>query len=98
MSDFYKKSDLLLFTSKYEGYPMVLLESKAYALPIVMYNLDYLQLLEDRMGIMTSEIGNIKNLADDINKIFDNDTLRKKLSDGSRMSFLSLTKFNIQSA
>lgn len=38
MDEFYKKADVILMTSHYEGLPMVLLEAKAWSLPAIAFN------------------------------------------------------------
>lgn len=38
LTTFYRESDVLLMTSRYEGLPMVLLESKSWSLPVIAYD------------------------------------------------------------
>lgn len=49
---FYERFDVLLFTSKFEGYPMTLFEAQSHGLPIVMYELPYLELVKGGQGII----------------------------------------------
>lgn len=50
---YYREADLLLFTSQYEGFPLVLAESKMHCVPIVMYDLPYVEMARDGAGIFT---------------------------------------------
>ncbi len=43
LSEYYKNAGVLLFTSKYEGYPLTLYEAAAYGLPIVMYEIPWIE-------------------------------------------------------
>ena len=40
MDNYYKKSKIYVMTSRYEGMPLVLLEAKAYKLPIISFDID----------------------------------------------------------
>lgn len=40
ISEFYSKSSIYAMTSRFEGFPMVLLEASSYGLPIVSFNCD----------------------------------------------------------
>lgn len=38
IDDYYRDSDMVLMTSRYEGLPLVLLEAKSWSLPVVAYD------------------------------------------------------------
>lgn len=84
---FYLRSFCVLFTSEMEGYPMVVLESKAYGLPLVMYELPYLTLCKDGKGILTAPIGNIEQMAEHILYLLENDSYRRSVGQAARESF-----------
>lgn len=98
IENYYLKASALLFTSMTEGYPMVLLESKAYGLPVVMYELPYLTLTNDSMGILTSPLGNIAMMAEHILHILSDDEYRKSLCKTSRNSFETFAKYDLKTA
>ena len=50
---FFEKASVFLFTSKFEGYPLALQESKMAGLPCVMYELPYLTLTQGDRGIIS---------------------------------------------
>jgi glycosyltransferase involved in cell wall biosynthesis len=50
LAEFYWNADLFIFTSITEGSPNVLLEASAYGLPIVMYELPWLPIVQNNLG------------------------------------------------
>ena len=96
IKDYYKNSSLLLFTSKMEGYPMTLLEAKAYGLPIVMYDLSYLTLIKDKKGVLVSDIGDIDNMANNVINILSDEDLNNKLTNDARESFKYFLNYDIE--
>jgi hypothetical protein len=50
LPEYYRNSDLFIFTSITEGSPNVLLEASAYGLPIVMYELPWLPIAQNNLG------------------------------------------------
>ncbi len=80
LEEFYRHAACILFTSKMEGYPMMMLEAKAYGLPIVMYELPYLTLVEDGKGVMSAPIDHKEQMANNLIKLMNDDDYRKKLS------------------
>lgn len=95
MKNFYKNAALLLFTSDGEGYPMTLLESKAFGLPCVMYSLPYLSLVKDGKGILSAEIGDIDTMAGHVVELLKNDELRKSLGNAARESFNTFADYDL---
>jgi len=93
---FYKKAGLMLMTSEKEGYPTVLLESKAYGVPTVMYELPYLSLVKDGKGILTSNIGNIEEMSEHIIKLMSDYEYRVHLGKDARSSFENLLEYDLE--
>lgn len=56
--------DLAVFTSHLEGYLVSLAEAKAIGLPVVMYDMDYLTLLDGHRGVRVAPLGEVQALAD----------------------------------
>lgn len=96
LKEFYKHSACFLFTSSLEGYPMVLLEAKSYGLPIVMYELPYLTLTKGKKGILTSDFGQIGQMAQHIITIFENQELRRQLGTESREDFERFAQYDLK--
>ena len=84
---FYKEAAVMLMTSEMEGYPTVLLESKAYAVPCVMYELPCSSLIENGKGILCAPVGSEDKLADYIIELLQDDSRRYELGSAARESF-----------
>ncbi len=80
---FYQQSDIFLFTSAYEGFALSLLETQAFGLPIVMYDLPYLALVQEGKGIITVEQHAVKQAADAIVEVLTNQEKYSSLSQGA---------------
>lgn len=51
VSEYYINSNLMLMTSETEGFPTTITEAMAYGIPVVMYELPYLDISRDNDGI-----------------------------------------------
>ena len=84
VSPYYQKASLLLFTSDYEGFPMVLAEAKSYGLPIIMYDLPYLEMARDQRGIITVAPGDTKSMAQNAIDLLSESGIQKRLQLGKQ--------------
>lgn len=96
IAEFYRNSLCVLFTSEMEGYPMVVLESKCFGLPLVMYELPYLALTKDGKGILTAPIGNLKKMSEHIIRLLSDITFRKNLGTDAKESFDTLSSYSLE--
>lgn len=96
IADFYQNCACELFTSKMEGYPMVVLETKAYGVPIVMYDMPYLFLIKDKKGVLSSKIGNLDEMADNIVTLLRDDSFRISKGKEARESFEELLRYDLR--
>ncbi len=94
IADFYRSCGCMLFTSKMEGYPMVVLEAKAYGVPMIMYEMPYLSLTKDKLGIITAPVGNIVRMADNLIKYLKDKNLQKQMEEDARKSFNNFLSIN----
>lgn len=83
VSEYYQSADVFLMTSPGEGFPMVLLEAMAYSLPIVMYELPYLEMAKKSKGIITVAQLDIMGAASAISKLLVDDKLYEGKSNES---------------
>lgn len=93
---YWKQATVFLFTSHCEGYPMVVIESKAYGVPCIMYNLNYLSLIKDNKGVLTADINDYKKMSDNLLSILKDEQFQKKLSAEALESFNQLKKYNLE--
>jgi glycosyltransferase involved in cell wall biosynthesis len=77
----YLNSAFYLMTSISESFPMVLLESQEYGLPIISYdcNSGPRDIIINNFNGFLVEVGNIQKLADVMIKLMDDDSLRNKM-------------------
>ncbi len=96
VESFYRSATCVLFTSKMEGYPMIVLESKAYGLPLVMYEMPFLSLTSDKLGVMTAPIGNITIMANNLCSILKDEELSNRLGEEALRSFRNLCEYDLK--
>ncbi len=77
---FYQQGGVFLSTSKYEGFLLTVLEAQAHGLPIVMYDLPYLSILEGDSGIITVEQRSEEAAAAAIIRLFQDEQLYCRLA------------------
>ena len=98
VSTFYRHADLLLVTSEAESFSMTIAEAMAYGLPIVCYELPYLELLKNNSGVLSVTQHNIPAAITAILKIFESKDVYEEYSKASRAAFIEFSKFDIADA
>lgn len=61
---YYQKAQICLMTSRFEGFPMVLVEAMAQGVPVVMYDLPYLEIVRQCQGIERVPMNDTEHMAD----------------------------------
>lgn len=90
----YDKSSLFVLSSRYEGLPMVLLESLAHGLPIVAFTCKCgpRDIITDGIDGLLIEEGNIPALAQGIIKLINDEKLRKRLGEAAYLKSQSYSE------
>ena len=93
MPGIYKKSAIYVLTSLMEGLPMVLLEAKAYRLPIVSFDIETGpdEIVDDGVNGYLIEPYNVEEMADRICELIEKPELRKQFSDNA---YIGIEKFD----
>ncbi len=87
---YYQKSDLMLSTSRFEGFGLVYIESKICGLPLVAYYLPNLDIARAPKGMINVPQDDINAAANVIIEIFRDDALKKRLGAEARESACEL--------
>jgi glycosyltransferase involved in cell wall biosynthesis len=101
MAKAYAEHSLMILSSRYEGFVLVLLEASACGLPLVSFDCKHgpAEIIDDgRNGYLVRPVGNIQGLADAICKMISDENLRRKMGEeAERMSaHFSLDKISAQ--
>lgn len=88
----YKESSLFALSSRYEGFPMVLVETMAYGVPAVAFACPCgpRDIIKDEEDGILIENGNISLLADGICALIEDENLRKRLGANARKNIKRL--------
>lgn len=82
IKSYFLESSTLLLSSRWEGMPMIVLESMEMGVPIIAYDITALKnLIENNKHGLILEKFNTKKFADAMIKIADDENLRRKLSE-----------------
>ncbi|MGM9979691.1 MAG: glycosyltransferase family 4 protein [Clostridium sp.] len=92
---YYKTSSIFVLTSRYEGLPMTLLETKPFKLPIVSFDIKTGPnecILNNKNGYLIKAF-DVKEMAEKINNLIENKELRKSFSNNA---LEDTEKFNLK--
>eukprot|EP00703_Trepomonas_sp_PC1_P000970 JAP95636.1 Glycosyl transferases group 1 family protein [Trepomonas sp. PC1] len=70
-----RNASVLMMTSQYEGYPMVVVEAISQGIPVVSFALKYLAI--NKCGVVQVPKRDTLKMAEEINKLLSNETLRQ---------------------
>ena len=87
VSEYFKRATALVMASEIEGYPTVVVESFAHGVPIVMYELPYLTMMQDKKGYRSVRQGDKKGLSGLMAELATNRELLGQLSIEARGGF-----------
>ena len=94
----YLDSSIFVLSSRYEGFPLVILEAMQCGLPIVSFNCptgpNELITNSDN-GFLVNKVGDIKGLADDIIKLIADNELRKEMGNKAKSTSMKFKVDNI---
>lgn len=83
LSDWYKRADIYVMSSLFEGFPNTLAEAMSYGCPVVSFDCKTgpSDLIIDNIdGVLVKSIGDVKALASALKGVMSNETLRNTFS------------------
>lgn len=95
VSKFYKNASVYLHTSEFEGFSMTLVESKAYGIPAVIYDLPNLDIVSACEGMQVVEQGDLVGAAREIIKLLSDVENRLEMGKEARSSIEAMYLFDI---
>ena len=89
----YIENSIMVLTSRYEGFGLVLIEAMSCGLPCVAYNCPYgpKNIIKNGINGWLIEDGNIQQMADNISLLIENREMREKMG---KNAFLTSQKYN----
>lgn len=95
LRDIYCKADVVLMTSESESFCNVIMESKMYGIPLVMYELPWLELLKDGKGYIAVEQNDTESAAEALIQILTNNCLKNKLAEEAKESISKFVSHDV---
>ena len=94
VDSYYCASDIFVFTSTNDTYPLVILEAMAYGLPIIATPINGVnEQVKFGFNALKADYTSPKKLADQINFLAENEKIRKEMGKNSRKVFKKLETF-----
>ena len=81
---YYEKASVLLMTSTYESAPMVLGEAMSFGLPVVSYDMPYVEMLQENEGVVCVDQRDTAIAAQQIISILEDKEKRNKMGEASK--------------
>jgi len=78
---YYARASVFILTSKYEGFSMTILESKTFGVPIVTYDMPYLDFIRDGRGIVTVPLQDFEAMSTAIVEILTDKEKQARMSE-----------------
>ena len=95
VDDYYKASGIFVLTSRFEGLPMTLLETKPFKLPVVSFDIKTGPrecIIDGKNGYLIKEF-EIENMAEKIEKLIEDKSLRNEFS---KNTLKNIEKFKLK--
>lgn len=92
---YYQKSDVMLCTSKFEGFCLTIAESKICGLPLVTYELPNLDFIRDGKGMFVVEQNDVQAAAEHVIELLTDDELRHKMGNEAHENAMELFSLDL---
>lgn len=98
VAPFYEKAGIFLITSATESFSMTVVESKGYGIPLVTYEMPYLETLKEKRGYLSVPQNDLEGAAQAIISLLEDEHLRKRLGKEARESYETLKGYDVKEA
>lgn len=98
VDSYYKKAGIHLLTSVSETFPMTIIESKSYGIPLVMYELPFLEIVKSGKGFIGVPQENKTKLANALIKLLKDDEYREQMGKDARDSLREFMEYDLEAA
>ncbi|MBQ3790689.1 MAG: glycosyltransferase family 4 protein, partial [Lachnospiraceae bacterium] len=92
---YYRKASVCIMTSEVEGFPLGLMESMGAGVPVVMYALPYLTIVEKGKGILSVRKHDTHSMAREVIGLLTDDARRKQLGREARESIAEILRIDL---
>jgi len=94
----YKEASIYAMASRYEGFPMVLLEAKSYGLPCISFDCPTgpKEIINQNKDGIVVDLNDIKAFGDSICELIENNEIRKQYGINGRKDVLTYSETNIR--
>ena len=96
--EWYSRASVFLSTAAFEGFPLTFMEAAAAGVPIVGYDLPYLESTRGNAGFIPVKMGDIDGAADAICRLLEDDEARAKAGAANRATFERMKSFDQMAA
>lgn len=94
----YSRASVFLSTSSLEGFPLTFMEAGAAGVPIVGYDLQYIETVKGNDGFIPVKQGDVNAAADAICRLLEDDEAREKAGAANRATFERVKSFDQMAA
>jgi len=93
---YYERAAVHLLTSVSETFPMTIVESKAYGVPLVMYEIPYLEIVQDKRGFASVAQGDTKAMAQEIISLLKDKKYRETMGAEAQKSLIKFKEIDLK--
>ena len=98
MEKYYENASIQLVTSSFEAFSMVIYESRIAGLPLVCYDMPYLEMLKNRDSFLPIEQGNIEGAAEAIIRLLHDDRMHFEYSNKAKSVAKEFLSYSVSDA
>ena len=95
---YYRRASVQVITSITECSPMAVVEARAFGIPIAMYRLPHLAMLQDGSGVVTAPQGDHEELGRAISSLLDDEARRQRLGSDGRTALAGFLEVDLAAA